>query len=669
MPTLNVTDSQFRSSLQNIQNRYIRIELLNYQYQTVDELSGICTSGSFTIDANSDVRRTGSIVMVVTDGSFEVASGGKIWLDKFAKIHVGTMNISTGEIDYVNIGMYIIDSPSYNYDPSTNTLTISLLDLMAKLTGIRNGYLPGIPVILSAGENIRQAIIDTLALGGFTKYVVEEAPAPGTIPNDLEFEQGATVYDLLVGLRDIYPDYEMYFDVDGVFYYKPIPDGNDDPVLVDDSLFDNIVTAENLTVDFQNVKNSIEVYGRTHDPEHFSDNTTVSGNTITLSIADVSAYTDGMIYGFTLTDNPGYTSPSIRINSLSSLPLLMDDGKTGAKIEAEEGEIYYCIQYKSDNNGYWRWLGHLQSYGFAEDTNPDSPFYVEGTVGRIRLPLFDNEYANCYTDDLAQQRAEYELWLHTNMNNTVTLTCVPTYWLDVNILTQYTLRSNNVTAKYLIKNITFGLAPTDVMTLTMMKFYPEREIEQEYTYLQYIEGTGTQYIDTGIKPNQNSRVMCSFELTSEYTSVRGIFGVRDTSSGTAPNQFGFWNSGTNTFRTDYFGSQQNMEISPLLARYEVNKNGATTTINDVEVTNTAATGTCTQPIYLFCMNDAGAANYFSNVRIYYFYHYDENGSLDHQFLPAIQNSTNKVGLYDYITDTFYENAGTDSFVSGPEADD
>lgn len=471
MPSLNITDGQFRSALQNIQSRYIRLELLNFQYQTVDTVEGVCTSGSFTIDANSDIRRTGSVVLTVTDSSFDVASGGKIWLDKYIRAWVGTASLYTGDIEWTNCGIYIIDAPSYQYDAATNTLALSLLDLMAKLTGVRNGYLKGIPTVLSAGENIREVIIDTLALGGFTQYVVEEAPSPGTIPNDLEFSQGATIYDLLAGLRNIYPDYEIFFDVDGTFFYKPIPTGDGDPVLVDDTLWSNIVTSEQINVDFQNVKNSIEVYGRTHDPAHFSTETTVSGSNITLTIADVTEYTEDMIYGFTLTDNPGYTNITLQIGSLSSLPITLDDGTTNATIDAESGEVYYCVQYKGT---YWNWLGHLQAYGMAEDTDPNSPFDINGTVGTIRLPLFGSEYENIFSDDLARQRAEFELWLHTNMNNTITLTCVPVYWLTTNILVSYADMRNNETNLYIIKSINYGLAPSDSMTVTMMRFYPEQ---------------------------------------------------------------------------------------------------------------------------------------------------------------------------------------------------
>ena len=466
---LNITEQQYRTVMQSIQSRYIWLELLNYNFQTVDELSGVAVGGSITIDANADVRRTGSIELVVKDSTFEVQSGGKIWLDKYVRVWVGIASLHTGEIERTNCGLYIIDAPSYSYNTSTNTLTLSLLDLMSKLTGIRNGYLKGIPTVIKAGESIRKAIIDTLALGGFTQYVIDEPPSPGTVPNDLEFAQGSTVYDILSGLRDIYPNYEMYFNTEGVFYYKPIPTGYNEPISVDDSLFNHIVLSEDLNTDFQNVKNSIEVYGRTHEPAHYSTATSVSGKEISLTIADVSAYTADLIYGFTLTDNTGIISPTLKINSLASYPIKNDDG-TSTTIQAESGEVYYCVQFKTD---HWRWLGHLQAYGFAEDLNEQSPFFVGGTVGRIRLPLYDGDYANCVTDNLAQQRAEYELWKHTNLNNTLTLNVVPVYWLDVNILVEYTLKRNNIKGQYLIKNINLGLAPTDASTIQMIQYYPD----------------------------------------------------------------------------------------------------------------------------------------------------------------------------------------------------
>lgn len=177
-----------------------------------------------------------------------------------------------------------------------------------------------------------------------------------------------------------------------------------------------------------------------------------------------------MIYGFTLTDNPGYNNMQLKINNLTSYPIRMSDGVTSAEIVAESGQVYFCVQFKGE---YWYWLGHLQAYGYAEDDNPQSPFYINSTVGQIRLPLFGGEYDNCLTDDLAQQRAERELYLHTNMNNTVTLSALAVPWLDVNIKVEYTLKTNNVKAEYLIKSFDFGLSVQDGMTIKMVQFYPD----------------------------------------------------------------------------------------------------------------------------------------------------------------------------------------------------
>ena len=470
MPGLNLTESQFRTARQSVQSRFIKIELLNYQFQTVDSIEGTCIDGSIDIDANSDIRRTGSVSLVINDSTFEVEPGGKIWLDKYLRVWIGNYDLLSDDIAWNNCGIFIIDAPSYQYDSSNNTLTLSMLDLMAKLTGERNGYLEGIPLKLLAGESIRDAIISTLKLGGFTKYIVENPPAPGTIPVDLDFDQGSTVYDVLKGLCDIYPDYEMFFDINGTFIYQKIPTGENDPVLVDDTLWDSIVISENISPDFQNVKNSIEVYGRTHDPAHFSTETTVSGNTINLTMEDVDEYTDGMIYGFTLSTSSELTNMSLKINSLGVLPIKLDDGVTDVTINPEEGEIYYCVQYKGT---FWNWLGHLQSYGKAEELNPKSPFYINGTVGKIRLPLYGGDYDNVFSDDLARQRAEYELYLHSHMNDAIELTCVPVYWMDVNILSRYTTRRNNKTDLYMIKSVSLGLSSANGMNISMIKYYPQ----------------------------------------------------------------------------------------------------------------------------------------------------------------------------------------------------
>ena len=339
--------------------------------------------------------------------------------------------------------------------------------------------------ISDAGSILRiigEAQAQMARLGGFTQYVCDEAPSPGVVPVDLSFNQGATIYTLLSALRDIYPNYEIYFDVDGVFHYHPIPTGVDEPIQIDDTLWENIVISEKVDVDFQNIKNYIEVYGRTHDPALFATASSVtystSGNIVNLTYSPFS-YVDGQVYGFTINWISGMgdvESPKIKINNLGNQRYILNADGTNATIYAETGqEIYYCIQYVENTGGtpYWLWLGHLQAYAVAEDNDPNSPFYTGGSIGVIRLPLYGGEYDNCMTDELAQQRANYELYMHTNMKNTLTISCIPIPWLDVNTLVEYTLNRNGQKNQYLIKSFNYGFNVTDTMSITMMKYYPE----------------------------------------------------------------------------------------------------------------------------------------------------------------------------------------------------
>ena len=475
MAYIDITASQLNVSKQKIQEKYMKIELLNHNFQVVDSLEGVTLNGSITIDANSDMRRNATLKFAITDSSFEVESGGKIWLDKYIRLYYGIYSILENEIIYTKLGTFVLDAPSYEYDRTNNSIQVSLLDLMSKLTGLRNGYLPGIPVFIPAGTNVRSAIISVLALGGFTRYICDEAPNMGVVPVDLTFNQGATIYTVLSGLRDIYPNYEMYFDIDGVFHYNPIPNGVNEPIQIDDTLWEDIVISENITVDFQNVKNYIEVYGRTHDPAYFSTATSVTGADIDLTVAGVTEYTEGLIYGFTLTTATDLTNLRLKINNLSYLPVLLDNGEL-ATIYSSSEEEYYCIQYipnEENHNPYWRWLGHLQAHAVVEDDNPESPFYINGTIGTIRLPLYGGDYDNCMTDDLALQRAKYELYLHSQMQNSITLSCVSVPWLDVNTLVEYTLNRNKQKDKYIIKSISYGFDVDDFMQVNMIKFYPD----------------------------------------------------------------------------------------------------------------------------------------------------------------------------------------------------
>lgn len=194
----------------------------------------------------------------------------------------------------------------------------------------------------------------------------------------------------------------------------------------------------------------------------------------------------------------------------------------------------------------------------------------------------------------------------------------------------------------------------------------QSRLPKGYTELEYIESTGTQYIDTGFKPNQDTRVQMDFQLIGSYSSIRALFGVRDESSGTAPQQFVFWNNGSNSFRTDYFGTQKTISGLTVTDRFIVDKNKNVTTIGEETATNTSANGQCIYNIVLFGINTVGSVSFFSASNLYSCQIYD-NGTLIRDFVPCT-NASGTVGLYDVVNDEFYQNAGTGTFTAGPNVE-
>lgn len=183
-----------------------------------------------------------------------------------------------------------------------------------------------------------------------------------------------------------------------------------------------------------------------------------------------------------------------------------------------------------------------------------------------------------------------------------------------------------------------------------------------YTQIKYIQSTGTQYIDTGFKPNQNTRVVMDFEPTAAYSSWVAYFGTRDTAAQNAPNSFNFANSASNTFRSDYFSEVKTISTSGIVARWTVDKNKNVTTVGSYTVTHTARTGQCANTLALFAMNNAGEVSYFSKCKLYSCKIYD-NGTLKRDFVPCV-NASGAAGLYDTVGGAFYGNAGTGAFVAG-----
>lgn len=568
-----VSQDEYNVAKQQARELHAKINLLNFNFQTVDELSGVVLpSSTYSIDSTSDIRRTCNISLIPIDSSFDIAEGNKIWLDKYIQVYIGIKNILTNEIIYTNMGIYLVDNPTRVYDPANNTMTIKGVDLMAKMTGLRNGNLEGIDYVIPSGYNVRKAIIAAISLAGFTKYSCVECPY--TVPNQITIESGGMVYDILKKLQEITAEqYQMYFDVDGVFHYDKVPNGVNDQVVVDDDIWNAVLIDYSISNDFDNIKNHIEVYGKTHDIKYYGGTATVSGSQISCSISTLKKLRKNIKLGFTMPEtftlgsNPTLKVTGYNSTAFTAYPIMNDTGTTHiASTQFVAGKYYVCkmilgadyatlatssttstnvatlnstineydvtissittytngmtFTFKTPSTGcdvaynptirvnaldaleiqsptllendtsytvtvtiqsddtskmYFYFMGEVNPSGVAEETNPESPFYINGTMGSIRLVLQGGDYDNIYTSELAQIRANWELYNYCRLQDSVTIDVIPLYWLDVNTLISITLPNKQgtpTTEEYLVKQISTTLDITGTQSIQLMKFYP-----------------------------------------------------------------------------------------------------------------------------------------------------------------------------------------------------
>lgn len=191
---------------------------------------------------------------------------------------------------------------------------------------------------------------------------------------------------------------------------------------------------------------------------------------------------------------------------------------------------------------------------------------------------------------------------------------------------------------------------------------PVSRLPQGYTSLEYIESSGTQYINTGVIPNENTRIVLDVQLLSPQTGRHFLFGSRE--SGVAH----FWvekNAG-DIFVTNY--ATQGDKSFPTVNAYNrviIDKNSNVTTIGSETVTHTAGALNSSLPMFLFVENYNGTASTFTAMKLYSCQIYD-NGTIVRDFIPCISD-TDGVGLYDCVNKTFYGNAGTGTFIGSEVA--
>ena len=216
------------------------------------------------------------------------------------------------------------------------------------------------------------------------------------------------------------------------------------------------------------------------------------------------------------------------------------------------------------------------------------------------------------------------------------------------------------------QKVMFGLDEAQAVYLGLQEIYTSSKYDVR---LEYIEASGTQYIDTEIIPNnttlsvetclaitdssQNSSILASVDdnlNTLRYYPLcyhNGIYSC---------NFNGSWN---NNYRTIITG----LSTDTFYTIYSSIGNGSTT----LECDNDSKTisrqdGPISKSLYLFARNGSEVTT-FASCKIKYMKIY-QDGRLISCLVPVKKN--NEVCMYDTVRRKLFKNKGTGNFIAGPE---
>lgn len=541
---------------------HIRVKIDVYDEKTdthLDQLECGIINATFSISAESDVRRTANLTVTPVNNKYlRLQKDSIIWMNRVIKLQLGIYDNHYEKWNWYQQGVYLFTNYGATYDATNNTISLSLSDLWSNFDGSRNGQIGGAETISfpayeedsSTGEiikynYIRDAIYTTLVqfgklkeyqiqlddIGEFkgmeqynldylnyrdeSKVSVKDGSTMDTwnaIPYDQEFNVGSTVASILTTLRDLYPNYEMYFDELGNFVCQMIPSCYEDDIVFDSTFFDRIYISENTSVDLSAVRNVCEVWGKTLNADYYTENCSYTNNCYSCNIESYQSYYNGDIIAIKIPSVNQYAS-MLNINGIGAVPILDENTENPIEenlIEADQSYVFKIKKKRVNGNeitisyllGQWQphavnilTNGTIPTEDYmAQDGTivkkyskeyfrkiyncntihftviPDSPFCIE-ELGLLIDVKTGGEYENITSDSLALARAEYENWKNSRLADSISITTKLCPFSDVNCKVSYRRKDTGEINQYIVKNISHDPAG-GTTSWTLMRFYP-----------------------------------------------------------------------------------------------------------------------------------------------------------------------------------------------------
>lgn len=190
-------------------------------------------------------------------------------------------------------------------------------------------------------------------------------------------------------------------------------------------------------------------------------------------------------------------------------------------------------------------------------------------------------------------------------------------------------------------------------------------IPDTYTRIEFLQSTGTQYIDSGVIANfANNKIeqTATVQYTTSNTS-RELMGT---------NGYGFWGKNASNKIEAALGqvTVTDNALTKNVVSWTTNPDGnaLVLNVNSNQYTSTASTFVNDNyAYYVFALGirigSGAAASFLCHAKVW-----DYTMAVDNEvvcyLIPVKRNSDNVLGMYDVVTGTFKTNAGTGTFTAG-----
>ena len=429
----------------------------------------------------------------------------------------------------------------------------------------------------------------------------------------------------------------------------PTPGSSESTGLVFTATTESAVTKtaldDNYNVLWQNGDKITIVDGASHVGVYSTTSTTTQGEFTKESgdMADTPSYT--AYYPSTIYKGGTLTLPAEQTyvaENISGAPMMAVSSTTSLGFKNLVGIIKLSLTTNQSGQ-------KVRSIALSANEGMSGPFtvtsdaaVVSGTAG-VTL--------NCGTEGVAIGSTAIPFYIavpantYTGLSITVTTT--------TGAYQTFTLKSD--------KSIVVGRSQITVINLSANNIL--YDLPGDYTAVEYLESTGTQYIDTGVPCDWQDFVDIDFMYTGTEPG-----NVHPSEGGSVFGAHG-WSKANGIYEKCIYwrGFGKIAYNFAIGTRYNVKTvDGTHSSINGVtyqiDVTGNVGFAPCNFALFAnYSDYNNQGWTYFSVARIYICKLYDSNHVWLRYFVPCVRTSDGKPGMYDRVNDAFYVNGGSGEF--------